>query len=70
MRKICSFILAICLMAMVLCVNAFAAEAPAEGIVLRVSGETGSGEIVFYDDYEDHAAGWEADRCELRLYRQ
>ena len=38
-----------CLMAMVLCVNAFAAEAPAEGIVLRVSGETG-GEIVFYDD--------------------
>ncbi len=60
MRKICSFILVICLMAMVLCVNAFAAEAPAEGIVLRVSGETGSGEIVFYDDYEDHAAGWEA----------
>ena len=45
MRKICSFILTICLMAMVLCVNAFAAEAPAEGIVLRVSGETGSGEI-------------------------
>ena len=60
MRKICSFILVICLMAMVLFVNAFAAEAPAEGIVLRVSGETSSGEIVFYDDYEDHAAGWEA----------
>lgn len=60
MRKICSFILTICLMAMVLCVNAFAAEAPAEGIVLWVSGETSSGEVVFYEDYEDHAAGWEA----------
>lgn len=65
MKKIFSILMMICLMVSVLsvtAVTAFAAEAPANGVVLRVSAQKNDGTIVAIEngDYKDFAEGWEA----------
>ena len=65
MKKIFAILLTICLMASVLSVasiTAFAAEAPADGVVLRVSAQKKDGTPVAIEngDYKNFAEGWEA----------
>lgn len=60
MKKLFGFVLAFCLMASLMCVTAFAAEAPAEGVLLRVSAEKRDGTIVTVADYKDFVEGWDA----------
>ena len=60
MKRIFALVLTICLLATACCVTAFAANAPAEGVVLRVSGEKSDGTIVTVADYRDHTKGWDA----------
>ena len=63
MKKFLAILLAICMMASMLCVPAFAAEsanelpAPAEGTVIRVKATKGNGEVLI-GDYADFEDGW------------
>ena len=71
MQKVFAIILTIFLMASVLCVPAFAAEAPAEGVVLRVSAtDKKTRKDVVIKDYTNFAEGWEAaiDYAESNSY--
>ena len=60
MKKILGIIVAICLMATMLCVAVFAADAPASDVVLCVSALKKDGTTVVLGDYKDFAEGWEA----------
>ena len=65
MKKIFAILMAICMMASLLCVPAFAAEelpAPAEGVVMRVTILKNNGVQVPVEngDYTDFETGWEA----------
>ena len=65
MKKIFTTLMAICLMVSVLSVtaiNAFAAEAPAEGVVLSVSAQKRDGTIVPIENgnFKNFEEGWEA----------
>ena len=60
MKKIFAIIMAVCLMASLLCVTAFAAEAPASDVVLRVSALKTDGTTVLVDDYTSFEDGWNA----------
>ena len=65
MKKIFAILMAICMMASLLCISAFAAEsanklpAPAADTVLRISAEMkNGGSPVLIDDYDDFEDGW------------
>ena len=60
MKKVFGIILAVCLIAMMLCVAVFAAEAPASDVVLRVSATTKDGSTVVVKDYTSFEDGWNA----------
>ena len=65
MKKFLAILMAICMMASMLCVSAFAAEsadklpAPADGTLLRVTANKGD-DIVLIGDYTDFEEGWSA----------
>ena len=59
MKKIIASIMAVCLMASLLCFTAFAAE-PAEGVVLRVSALKRDDTTVVIKDYTVFEDGWNA----------
>ena len=64
MKKIFSIIMIVCLMANLLCITAFAADtdttnAPAEGVVLRVSAQKKDGTIDIIGDYTSFEEGWD-----------
>ena len=65
MKKFLAILMAICMMASMLCVSAFAAEpadelpAPAAGTLLRVTANKGD-DIVLIGDYTDFEEGWSA----------
>ena len=59
MKKILAIIMAIGMLASVLCVPAFAADnAPAPDIVLRISAFSGYGDTLVIGDYDNFVAGW------------
>ena len=60
MKKLFALALTICLMLTALCITAFAAEPPAEGVVLRVSGLLSDGNLVTYEDHKGMETGWNA----------
>ena len=61
MKKILTIIVAICLIASVICITAFAADAPAAGVVLRVSALKKDGTTtVVIEDYKSFEDGWNA----------
>ena len=60
MKKVFGIILAVCLIATMLCVAVFAAEAPASDVVLRVSAEKRDGSTVVVKDYTSFEDGWNA----------
>ena len=60
MKKVFGIILAVCLLASMLCVAVFAADAPASDVVLRVSALKKDGATVVIADYKNHAEGWSA----------
>ena len=64
MKKFLVILMAICMMASMLCVTAFAAEAPAEGVVLRVSALKQDGSTEVIKDYTSFEDGWN-DAMEL-----
>ena len=51
MKKILVLAFTICLMVTALCITASAADAPADGIVLRVSADKRDGSNVVVQDY-------------------
>jgi hypothetical protein len=57
MKKIFVIIMTICLLAGALCVTAFAADEPASGVVMTVSGLTNDGPVKI-EDYTSFEAGW------------
>ena len=57
MKKIFAIIMTICLMASALCVTTFAADEPATGVVMTVSGLTKDGPVKI-EDYTSFEAGW------------
>lgn len=60
MKKIFAILMTICLLASVLCITAFAADAPADGTVLRISGENKRGDRLIIDEYDTFKDGWNA----------
>ena len=62
MKKIFAIVMTVCLLAGTLCIGAFAAETPSDGIVMRVSGlkRGGDGTLVEIAGYQSFAEGWEA----------
>ena len=60
MKKVLGMIVAVCLMATMLCVAVFATDVPASDVILRVSAlkEDGSTEVI--EDYKSFADGWNA----------
>ena len=58
MKKILAIIMALCLMASLLCITAFAADAPASDVVLRVSGLKADGTTEYIKDYNNFEKGW------------
>ena len=58
MKKFLAIIMAVCLMASLLCITAFAADAPASDVVLRVSGLKADGTTEFIKDYNNFEKGW------------
>ena len=60
MKKVFGIIFAVCLIATMLCVSVFAAEAPASDVVLRVSATTKDGSTVVVKDYTSFEDGWNA----------
>ena len=60
MKKIFGIILAVCLMATMLCVAVFAADAPASDVVLRISATKKDGSTVVVKDYTSFEDGWNA----------
>ena len=65
MKKFLAILMAICIMASLLCVSAFAAEPadklpePAQGTLLRITAIKGN-EIVLVGDHTDFEEGWSA----------
>ena len=60
MKKIFAILMTICLLASALCITAFAADAPADGTVLRISGENKRGDKLIIDEYDTFKDGWNA----------
>ena len=62
MKKIFAILMTICLLAGALSITAFAAEAPAEGVVLSVSAQKRDGTIVPIENgnFKNFEEGWEA----------
>ena len=60
MKKIFAIIMTACLLASLLSVTAFAADAPAEGVVLRVSALKRDDTTVVIQDYRAFEDGWNA----------
>ena len=65
MKKIFVIMMTICLLVAAFCITTFATEAdttnaPAEGVVLRVSALKKDGSTVLINDYTDFAQGWTA----------
>ena len=60
MKKVFGIIFAVCLIATMLCVSVFAADAPASDIVLRVSTTKKDGSTVVVNDYTSFEDGWNA----------
>ena len=60
MKKIFAILMTICLLASALCITAFAADAPADGTVLRISGENKRGDKLIIDEYDNFKDGWNA----------
>ena len=60
MKKFILFLLSVCVLATALCVSAFAAEAPASDVVVRVSALKKDGTTVVLNDYKSHTEGWSA----------
>ena len=62
MKKIFAILMTICMLAGALSINAFAAEAPAEGVVLSVSAQKRDGTIVPIENgnFKNFEEGWEA----------
>ena len=61
MKKIFAIMMTVCLLAGALSITAFAEEAPAPGVVLRVSATVKDGwENVKIQDYTNFEEGWEA----------
>ena len=60
MKKIFAIMMIICLLIAAFCINAFAADAPASDVVLRVSALKKDGSTVLINDYTDFAQGWTA----------
>ena len=59
MKKILAIIMAIGMLASVLCVPAFAtSDDPAPGTVLRISAFSGYGGTLVIGDYDNFVAGW------------
>ena len=59
MKKFLAILMAICMVATLLCVPAFATDnSPAPGTVLRISALTGSGDIVTLGDHDNFEDGW------------
>ena len=60
MKRIFAILMTICLLAAALSITAFAAEAPAEGVVIRVSAtDKKTAEDVVIQDYTEFDEGWE-----------
>ena len=60
MKKIFAIMMIICLLASVLCITAFAADLPAEDVVLRVSALKRDGTTIVIKDYTVFEDGWNA----------
>lgn len=60
MKKIFAFIMTACLLAGALCMVAWAEDAHADGVVMRVSALKKDGSLEFIADYTVHEEGWEA----------
>ena len=60
MKKIFAILMTICLLASALCITAFAADAPADGTVLRISVENKRGDKLIIDEYDNFKDGWNA----------
>ena len=60
MKKIVILLLTVCMIATVLCATVFAADAPASGVVLRVSATMKDGSTVVVKDYTSFEDGWNA----------
>ena len=60
MKKIFLLLLAVCMIATVLCVSAFATEAPASDVVLRISTTKQDGTTVVIADHTNFEDGWNA----------
>ena len=59
MKKFLAILMAICMMASLLCVQAFAADAPAAGVVLRATALLKDGKTtVLIEDYKNFEDGW------------
>ena len=58
MKKILAIIMALCLVASLLCITAFAADEPASDVVLRVSGLKTNGTTELIKDYNSFEEGW------------
>ena len=71
MKKIFAMLTVICLLVSALSITVFAAEAPAPGVVLRVSAlKNGTAAAIENGDFKDFAEGWEAaiDHAESHGY--
>ena len=60
MKKIFATIMIVCLMASLLCMTTFAADAPASDVVLRVSALKKDNSTVIIEDYKVFEDGWNA----------
>ena len=60
MKKIFLLLLAVCMIATVLCVSAFATEAPASDVVLRISTTKQDGTTVVIAEHTSFEDGWNA----------
>ena len=60
MKKLFAILMAVCMMASLLCVTAFAADASTEDIVLRVSALKRDDTTVVIQDYTVFEDGWNA----------
>jgi hypothetical protein len=58
MKKILAILMTICILASALCVTAFAATAPAAGIVLSITAERRGEEPTVIGDYDNFHDGW------------
>ena len=60
MKKLFVIMMMICLLASAFSLTAFAADAPADGVAIRVSAQLMDGTTVVIEDYKSHADGWNA----------